>query len=302
MNAAAKRRQKRGSMTSKRIGILHPGEMGISVAASAKNSGCEVYWVSEGRRQPTRERAAQFGLNDASTLSALCEQVPIIMSVCPPAAAEAMADDIAAVGFRGIYVDANAIAPQRTIKIGEKIAGAGATFVDGGIIGFPAWKPGTTCLYLSGPRADEVAECFAAGPLDTKVMGTEIGKASAIKMCYAANTKGTVALLAAIVGAAETLGVREELFAQWKRDDAAMPEQVMKRMQANSPKAWRFFPEMEEISRTFSEAGMPGGFHAAASDIYQRLARFKDSRTPPTLDDIVNALIEGVGVPHETRS
>jgi 3-hydroxyisobutyrate dehydrogenase-like beta-hydroxyacid dehydrogenase len=277
-----------------KIGILHPGEMGISIAASAKNSGCEVYWVSEGRRQPTGERAAQFGLKDARTLTQLSAECPIIMSVCPPHAAESLANDVVAAGFTGVYVDANAIAPQRTIKIGETMSRRGVTFVDGGIIGFPAWRPGTTCLYLAGPRADEVAACFSAGPLDTRVMGATIGKASALKMCYAANTKGTVALLAAIVGAAETLGVREELFAQWKHDDAALPEQVQKRIQANTSKAWRFVAEMEEISRTFSEAGVPGEFHAAAANIYQRLARFKDAGTPPTLEDILNALTEGV--------
>jgi len=277
-----------------KIGILHPGEMGISIAASAKNSGCEVYWVSEGRRQPTRERAAQFGLQDARTLTKLCEECPIIISVCPPHAAESLANDVVAAGFTGVFVDANAIAPQRTLKIGETMSRRGVTFVDGGIIGFPAWRPGTTRLYLAGLRAGEVAACFSAGPLDTKVMGATIGKASALKMCYAANTKGTVALLAAIVGAAETLGVREELFAQWKHDDAALPEQVQKRIQANTPKAWRFVAEMEEISRTFSEAGVPGEFHAAAANIYQRLARFKDSGTPPALEDILNALTEGV--------
>ena len=288
-------------MKSRRIGILHPGEMGISIAASAQNSGCEVYWVSEGRRQTTQERATQFGLRDARTLAAMCAECPIIMSVCPPHAAESLANDVLAAGFAGIYVDANAIAPQRTVKIGESMSAAGITFVDGGIIGFPAWKPGTTCLYLSGQCAAEVAECFSAGPLDTKIMGSAIGRASALKMCYAANTKGAVALLAAILACAEILGVREELFQQWKHDDPALPDQVQKRVQANTSKAWRFVGEMEEISRTFREAGVPGEFHAAAANIYQRLARFKDSRTPPTLEDILSALTEGVAT-HETRS
>jgi 3-hydroxyisobutyrate dehydrogenase-like beta-hydroxyacid dehydrogenase len=286
-------------MKSRRIGILHPGEMGISIAASAQNGGCEVYWVSEGRGPTTRERAARFGLNDGGTLEALCAQCEIVISVCPPHAAESLARDVLAAGFKGLYVDANAIAPQRTVKIGETMSAAGVTFVDGGIIGFPAWKPGTTCLYLAGPRASEVAACFSAGPLDTKVLGTAVGKASALKMCYAANTKGTVALLAAILATAETLGVREELFEQWKHDDPALPEQVYKRVQANTPKAWRFVGEMEEISRTFREAGVPGEFHAAAANIYQRLARFKDARTAPTLEDILSALTEGVAT-HET--
>ncbi len=277
-----------------RIGILHPGEMGISIAASAQNSGCEVYWASEGRRQQTCERAAKFGLRDSRTLASLCAECPIVISVCPPHAAESLANDVLAAGFTGVYVDANAIAPQRTIKIGQTMSAAGVSFVDGGIIGFPAWKPGTTCLYLSGERAAAVAHCFSAGPLDAKIMGTAIGKASALKMCYAANTKGTVALLAAILATAETLGVREELFAQWKHDDPALPEQVQKRIQSNTSKAWRFVGEMEEISRTFSEAGSPGEFHAAAANIYKRLAQFKDSRTPPTLDEILAALTQGV--------
>src|SRR5262249_55908418 len=143
-----------------RIGILHPGEMGISIAASAKNSGCDVYWVSEGRSAATRERAAKIGLIDAHTLDAMCETCPIVMSVCPPHSAESLAASVLRVGFRGVFIEANAIAPQRTIEIGEALTHGGITFVDGGIIGLPAWKPHSTCLYLSGPRASEVAACF----------------------------------------------------------------------------------------------------------------------------------------------
>ena len=147
-------------------------------------------------------------------------------------------------------------------------------------------------MYLSGSHASEVANCFKAGPLDTKVMGTNIGKASAIKMCYAANTKGTVALLAAILATAETLGVREELFERWRHEDPAFPAQTQKRIQGAAPKAWRWVGEMEEISKTFSEAGLPGGFHSSAANIYQRLARFKDSNATATPEEILRALKE----------
>ena len=276
---------------TERIGILHPGEMGISLAAAAQNSGCEVYWASEGRGEKTRQRAAQFRLHGAETLAALCRQCPVLISVCPPYAAESLASDVAAAGFKGTFVDANAIAPQRTIKMSEMMSAAGVNFIDGGIVGPPAWKPGTT-LYLSGPRAMDIPNCFKAGPVAVKIIGTSVGKASALKMCYAANTKGTVALLAAILATAETLGVRKELFERWREEDAAFPEQVERRLQGNTSKAWRFVGEMEEISKTLSDAGLPGGFHAAAAGIYQRLARFKDSKTAPTVEDILVALME----------
>jgi 3-hydroxyisobutyrate dehydrogenase-like beta-hydroxyacid dehydrogenase len=225
------------------------------------------------------------------TVAELCRRCSILVSVCPPHAAEGLANQVVRAGFRGLYVEANAISPRRSIEIGGMMTEADVSFVDGGITGLPAWKPHTTCLYLSGPRAAEAAACFSGGPLDTKILGPEIGKASALKMCYAADRKGTVALFAAILVTAEKLGVRDALVEQWRHHDPEFPEQVEKRIQASAPKAWRFVAEMEEISRTFSDAGVPGEFYAAAADIYARLGRFKDSRTPPALDEILAALL-----------
>lgn len=271
------------------LGIVHPGQMGISVAASARNSGCTVYWAGEGRSAATQARAQAQGLHDAGTLAELCARCEVIVSVCPPHAAEEVAGDIMALGFTGIYVDANAIAPARARQIADQVMGGGATFVDGGIIGNPAWKPGTTWLYLSGPNAAQVAACFAAGPLETSVIGPELDKASALKMCYAAYTKGTTALLAAILGAAESLGVREELMAEWGRGGATFGEESERKVREVTAKAWRFAGEMEEIAATLAAAGMPDGFHLAAADIYTRLAGFKDAATPD-LDAVFAAL------------
>ena len=106
-------------------------------------------------------------------------------------------------------MDANAISPQRAIKIGQMLEEKGIQFVDGGIIGGPAWKPKETWLYLSGQQAPAITACFSNGPLETKIIGDQIGKASALKMCYAAYSKGTTALLAAILAASESLDVRE---------------------------------------------------------------------------------------------
>ncbi|MGC9371644.1 MAG: NAD(P)-binding domain-containing protein, partial [Paracoccaceae bacterium] len=104
-------------MTSLNIGFLHPGSMGISLAASAQNSGHTAYWVSEGRSDATRARAEAHDLVDASTLDALCKRVDVIVSICPPHAAETVAANVAACGFGGLYLDANAISPGRTARI-----------------------------------------------------------------------------------------------------------------------------------------------------------------------------------------
>jgi 3-hydroxyisobutyrate dehydrogenase-like beta-hydroxyacid dehydrogenase len=280
-------------MTKHKIGILHPGLMGISIAASAQNSGHDVYWASEGRSAQTRERAEKFNLRDAHTLEELCATCSIIVSVCPPHAAQDVASQVTDHSFTGLYLDANAISPQRAIRIGQTVTQAGATFVDGGIIGGPAWEPGRTWLYLSGPSQSThtVASCFSAGPLETSVIGEAIGKASALKMCFAAYTKGSSALLCAIVAAAEGLGVWEELQRQWSRGGSDFAEQAVQRVRRVTAKAWRFAGEMDEIAATFADAGVPGEFHAAASVLYRRIAQFKDAASPPPLEEVLAALV-----------
>lgn len=273
------------------LGILHPGEMGASVAASAQNSGCSVYWVADGRSAQTAARAARIGLEGAESLVRLCELCSVIVSVCPPDAAETVATSVLEQGFTGLYVDMNAIAPQRAIHIWEMMAACGARFVDGGIIGGPAWKPNSTCLYLSGEHAQEAADCFAAGPLETRIIGNAIGKASALKMCFAAYSKGTTALLCAVMGAAEGLGVRAELEQQWSQDGSAFAIEAEQRVRQVTSKAWRFAGEMDEIAATFGAVGLPDGFHAAAAEMYRRIADFKGAVVLPALDEVLTALL-----------
>ena len=277
-------------MAGLEVGILHPGEMGISLAASAQNTGHTVHWASEGRSRRTHARAAEFDLLDAETLARLCEVCSVITCVCPPHAAEEVATQVLAHSFTGLYVDANAISPQRAVRIGEAMAKAGARFVDGGIIGGPAWEPGSTRLYLSGRNAAVAASCFSAGPLEPRVIEGPIGKASALKMCFAAYTKGTTALLCSILAAAEKLGVREELAGQWSRNGSDFAEQASHRVRRVTAKAWRFVGEMEEISTTFAEAGVPGDFHVAAAEVYRRIAHFKGVPATPSLDEVLGAL------------
>lgn len=274
-----------------RIGILHPGEMGVSVAASAIRSGQQVYWLPAGRSKSTRDRAETHGLIEIDSLSLFCRTCETIVSVCPPHAAEEVAASVAEAGFKGLYLDANAISPQRSSRIGQRLAAAEIQFVDGGIIGGPAWVAHETWLYLAGEHAHKIAGCFSDGLLETKIIGHEIGKASALKICYAAYTKGTTALLAAILATAEALQVREELYEHWEIDEKGFSEQVNRRVRRVTAKAWRFEGEMKEIASTFHEAQLPDEFHAAAAQIYHRLATFKDSAQQPLLDEVLKALM-----------
>jgi 3-hydroxyisobutyrate dehydrogenase-like beta-hydroxyacid dehydrogenase len=251
--------------------------MGIAVATSAKNSGNEVFWVSENRSAATRQRASDAGLQDAGTLAKLCELCPVIVSVCPPEFAEPIANQIANLSFQGTYVDANAISPERARRIAQHSKDRGIRFVDGGIIGMPPTERGQTWLYLSGEDAPNVATYFSAGPIETEVLSGGIGHASALKMCFAAYSKGTVALAAAVLNAAENLGVSQDLKRQWERGGPSLPK-LQAGISRARPKAWRYIAEMREIAATFQSAGMPSGFHHAAEEIFRGMDGTRQSR------------------------
>src|SRR6266511_1183556 len=200
----------------KTVALLHPGEMGAAIGACLGGRGLRVVWASAGRSAATRSRAKAAGLEDLGPLERALGAADIALSVCPPHGALALAREVAGLGFRGIYVDANAISPESARKVGRAVEKAGASFVDGGIIGPPPVEGGRSRMYLSGARAQEVAALFAGGNLHAIPLQGPPGAASALKACYAAWTKGATALLAAIRALAEHEGVEPALLGEWK--------------------------------------------------------------------------------------
>jgi 3-hydroxyisobutyrate dehydrogenase-like beta-hydroxyacid dehydrogenase len=187
-------------------------------------------------------------------------------------------------------MDGNAISPERMASVAAIVTAGGAEVIDGAIIGHPAWKPGTTYLHLSGPKAAIVADCFTGSVLTAKTMSSRVGDASALKMCYAALTKGTAALLCGILATSEQLGVRDALYDQWRSDGPGRVEDREKSVTAVTSKAWRWVDEMEEIARTFEGAGQPGGFHHASADIFRRLSSLKEGPHPTALALVLEKL------------
>ena len=253
--------------------------MGVVVAETIRNSGHEVCWASDGRSAETGRRAAAAGMTDAGSLSGLCEHCAVIVSVCPPEFAENIAAEVSERRFPGLYMDLNAISPQRVQRIQRLITAGGGTFVDGSIIGMPTRGRGETWIYASGEHASQAGEYFRGGPLEFEILGDYPGQASALKMCFAAYSKGTTALLAAVLGSADALGVQDALRRQWARSGPNF-ERAVASVRAAAPKAWRFTPEMQEIADTFTSAGVPSGFPAAAAEIYAKLASFKGVGDP----------------------
>ena len=248
------------------VGLLHPGEMGAAVGAVLRERGETVLWASAGRSAATAERAQAAGLEDARPVEELCRRCAILLSICPPHAAADVAQ--AASGFTGIYVDANAIAPETA----RTVAGLQARFVDGGIVGPPPRQPGTTRLYLSGGEAEQIARLFAGTNVDARVLSSEPGAASALKAAYAGWTKGSAALLLTVRELARAEGVDDALLEEWRLSIPELEESLAGAERSAGRKGWRWVGEMDEIARSMAAQDLPTGFHEAAAEVFRRTA------------------------------
>ena len=254
-------------MAERTVGLLHPGEMGAAVGAVLRGRGLGARWASEGRSAETRGRAKAAGLEDVGSVAALAD-CDVILSICPPHAALEVARSLGR--FEGLYVDANAVAPATAREVAEIVRSAGGRFVDGGIVGSPPREAGTTRLYLSGTDATEAGRLFSGSIVDARVVSDEVGHASAVKIAYAAWTKGTAALLLAIRELARGARVEETLLQEWDLSQPELRDRSRRASRSAETKAWRWVGEMEEIAATFEAQGLPGGFHRAAAEVYGR--------------------------------
>jgi len=236
--------------------------MGAAVGAVLRGQGLRVVWASEGRSAETRRRAEAAALEDVGSVGAVAAS-DVVFAVCPPHAAVEVARSFGP--LQGLYVDANAVSPATAREVAGVVEAAGGRFVDGGIVGSPPREAGTTRLYLSGSEAETVAGLFAGSVLDALV----VPNASAVKMAYAAWTKGTAAMLLAIRELARREGVDETLLREWDLSLPELRERHERAARSADAKGWRWVGEMEEIAATFEAAGLPGGFHEAAAEVYR---------------------------------
>ncbi|MBL6945513.1 MAG: NAD(P)-dependent oxidoreductase [Rhodospirillales bacterium] len=264
-------------MPSQTIAIVSPGDMGHNVGKALRSEGLRIITCLSGRSERTRLLSDQAGFEDFPSLEEMIEAADIILSIMPPAAAfgasQTVAASIKAVGKKLPYADCNATSPQTTKRIGEVISAAGASYIDGGIVGpGPGTSENPTRFYVSGRTAD--AMTVIQGPHIRVVnLGEEIGRASAIKMCFAAITKGTWTLYVAALLAAERLGITEDLHDELRNSrpkDYAEMERMVPRLPLD---AERWIGEMNEISDTLSGTGITPDFHNGAAAIFELLAQ-----------------------------
>ena len=275
-------------MQIEKVGLMTPGDMGQAVAMQIKAKGFTVCTALDQRSERSRALAREAGLTDVGTVARLVAECDVVLSVMNPGAALAFArvaaDALRASGRATLIVDCNAIAPDTVHEIAGMVERAGGRFLDGGIIGPPPRGKAKTNLYVSGPGAADL-EALAGPQLVVHVVSERIADASALKMCYGALNKGTQALWLEVLIAAQRLGVDALLEQQLRQSRADLLDWALGQFPILPPKAYRWVPEMLEISKTLGAAGITPKVFQGAADIYQFVAGTAlGKETPETRD------------------
>ena len=294
------------------VAILSPGDMGSGVGYALGQHEIDVITCLRGRSDRTRELAAKARIRDVPSMNLLVSQADVILSILVPERASDLADRVAAAmretGQSPVFAECNAISPQTTREIERVITEAGGRYVDGGIIGGSPLRGDAPRIYVSGEHAPIVAELDGMG-VSVKHIGDEIGRGSGIKMCYAALTKGTATLQIALLAAAASMDLSDELRAEFEHSQPNALKQMDGGISRLPPNAHRWIGEMNEISATFGHLGIPPSFHEGAAEIYRLLSLTPFAQeTPEAVDrdrptaETISAVVERIAAERAAES
>jgi 3-hydroxyisobutyrate dehydrogenase-like beta-hydroxyacid dehydrogenase len=256
------------------IGVVSPGAMGSALGRAWKAGGARVLATVDGRSERTRLLA--HGLELVPDLGAVVEGSDVVVSICPPAEARAvMTAVIDAAGAREVtplVADLNAVSPATVQDLAALAQAAGLDLVDGSISGGPPVTGGDTMLYLSGARADVLADLPSDG-LRTRIVGPTLGLASAVKMCTASVYKGTTAVWTQALHTAYAHGVLEVVLEDLAEEFPGTAATSARRIAVAASKSGRFVAEMEQIAATQGAAGASPELFEGIAAVYARLSR-----------------------------
>ena len=258
------------------VAVVGTGDMGSAVGGALVRAGYRVVTAGDGRGALSKRLAAEAGIEDVGTLEGVVSEAQLVLSIVPPAVAPTFAADVVGAmrtaGARPAFADCNAVAPATVRAIARALEPTGAPFVDVGIVGRgPGVGRERTRFYVSGAPRAAVLD-LACEEIQLIDLGGEVGTASAIKMAYSALNKGTDALLAVVLLAAERLGVRKPLMHELEFSQIEALERMQARVPFLGATAKRFAPEMAEIARTYESVGVTSEFHRGAEWLYALFA------------------------------
>jgi 3-hydroxyisobutyrate dehydrogenase-like beta-hydroxyacid dehydrogenase len=279
------------------VAILSPGDMGHAVGQLLRKHELRVVTCLAGRSARTRALSERAGIIDIPNLDEMVLQSDVILSITvsevAPQVCQHVADALRATKAKVLFAECNAIAPQQARRMEPIITSAGGRFVDASIIGSPPKNGSSPRFYASGPHAAELEQMRGFG-LDVRNIGPEIGLASGIKMCYAAMTKGSAALFAELLVAAELMGLYDNLRAEFQNSQPAVYQRMERAVPGVPANSRRWVSEMQEIAATFEHLGLTPYIFRGVADMYRFIGSTPLGQETPETEDRNRTLQETI--------
>ncbi len=283
-----------------RICLLGFGEVGQVFAEdlmSRSQSQVSVFDVlfDDDSSGPSVERARRPELAVFDSAAKAVENCGIVISVVTASeAVSAVLSIQGALDAGAFYVDMNSVSPGTSRRIADVVDGTGARFVEAAIMSpIAARRIGTPTL-PGGPNAAAWLDIARdLGFSGAEVFSTEVGPASAAKMCRSVIVKGIEALLGESLATARHYGVEQTVIESlhdllplddWDSKAAYM---IRRSVRHGSRRA----DEMREVARTVAEAGIEPWMSEAAATRQEWAASHPRALTDE-LTDMLDALIE----------
>jgi 3-hydroxyisobutyrate dehydrogenase-like beta-hydroxyacid dehydrogenase len=263
------------SAASKTVGVLYPGEMGTALAGVLVKRRLRVVTTLRDRGPATARRAAECGAVVLDSIADVVREADIVLSVVSPAAAEEIVDaycrlsSIAPVA--ALFVDVNSIGPAPAERLAARVEGCGVGFVDAAINGLAKNLTSSATLFLSGARCAEVSALFE-GCVTTRVIGSEPGRASAMKMLLGGVSKGVCALLLELALVAQNRGMLSDMLAETSRIYPGIAALIDRMLPTYSQHAGRRAQETNELLATAESSGVEPCLLEAVSRLHEMMA------------------------------
>ena len=204
-------------MKLEHLGIVGYGEVGKVFAAGLKDrmrsvSAWDLKFGIDADSAATREaelaHAAQAGVQASPSMQVLCQKADFVLSAVTASNTLAVAQQ-AAKHLRGgaIFLDLNSASPGTKQQAAQAVEAVGAHYVEAGVMtSVPPYGIRVPMLF-GGTRAQALAETLNGFGMDAKPVASQIGIASAIKMCRSVMIKGLEALVIESYTTARKYGV-----------------------------------------------------------------------------------------------
>tara|TARA_B100000085_G_scaffold107831_1_gene98333 strand:- start:1680 stop:2516 length:837 start_codon:yes stop_codon:yes gene_type:complete len=273
------------------IGLIGLGEMGSEIGRYLVMNDLEVISVYEGRSEISKKRASKYKIRDAGSIEQFCKISDLVISIIPPDKAIETANLYTSYKNKDgqIYCDLNAISTITAKKIKLLLDEKKIDYVDGAIMGGPPTENYSPRIYLSGKLSEKLNFLNGKG-IELMVLKGSDFKASATKMVYASITKGSKALVAGALIAAKKNNVYDELMEELKYSEEYFSLVAKNQIPSIKHKAYRWVGEMNEISLTYKESGLTGGFHSEAENVYELIKNLPEGKLE--IDEIINQIAD----------